>query len=153
MSMNKIHQDRISTDVDWLGGKLRPLRDGKSVCLTMYTKGKRGKFENPLITITPGQQFGMRREAVVVSVINIGSCIVEIDCKSVSRLIMAGIPAGLARVLFEKLQFTLREVDHGNRTTKTSTGPRARYTERATRWASTRKSTVSTASPRDSGSE
>lgn len=142
MAMNRIHQDRLTTEVDWLGGKLEPLRCGQSVAFMMYTTKATGKRKNPLIVITPGTQLNFSRKAVVVSVINNGSCIVEIGCRSTTGLILAGIPAKLAKVLVDRLQLTFREEEpHGNHTTPKR---RARYTERATRWKSTRKSTVTT---------
>lgn len=142
MTMNRVHQDRVSTDVDWLGVKLRPLLAGKPVSLVLLNENGKGKRKNPLIVITPGEPLGFRKKAVVVSVINNGSCIVEIDCNSTSGLVLAGIPAALSKVLLLKLQSIFREEYHGNRTTPRPR--RARYTERATRWTSTRKSTITT---------
>lgn len=140
MAMNRIHQDRISTDVDWIGGKLSPLWDGKTVAFSMLLAKGTGKRKNPLIVITPGPSIGLPRRTVIVSVINNGSCIVEIDCNSTLQLVLAGIPAKLAKLLLEKLRSTYREATNGNRTTT----HRPHYSTRARRWTSSRKSTVST---------
>jgi hypothetical protein len=117
MAMNEFHQDRISTEVDWLGAKLRPLCDGQAVIFSLISARGTGKRKNPIITIMPGQNVGLPATSVVVSVIDNGSCIVEIDCNSKTRMVMAGIPAKLAEVLLNKLRSTLREVKHGNSTT------------------------------------
>ncbi len=142
--MTKVHQDRIDTEVDWLGIRLKPLLEGKPVSLVMLNEQARGKRKNPLIVITPGSQLGFVKKAVVVSVIDNGSCIVEIDCNSTSRLVLAGIPARLAKVLLEKLQSTYREEHHGNRTTSSR---REHYSRRAAYFKGTRKGTVTTINP------
>lgn len=145
MTMSNDHQGRVSTDVDWIGRALDPLREGKPVCIRMLTEHARGKRKDPLITIVPGESFGFRMKSVVVSVINNGSCIVEIDCNSTANLVLAGIPAKLAKFLLTALQSKLREVKHGNSTT---TRPkRGTIAQRAARWTSTRKSTITTIRP------
>lgn len=129
MTMNEVHQDRaLSTEADWFSGALAPLREGKVVKLRLLlpkkNPGKRklaAEPPDPLITILPGELIGFPKRTVVVSVINNGSCIVEIDCNSVTRLVIAGIPAVLAKALLRKLQSTLGETNHGN-----STNPQAR---------------------------
>ncbi len=150
--MNEVHQDQIDTEVDWLGIKLQPLLEGKPVSLILLNEKAFGKRKNPLIVITPGSLLGFRKKAVVVSVIDNGSCIVEIDCNSTGKLVLAGIPAKYAKILLEKLQSTYREEHHGNQS-PTRTNRRARYTERATRFKSTRKSTCTTVEPRSSRDE
>lgn len=126
MAMNKVRQDRLSTDVDWFGGKLWPLTQGQAVAFAIITADPkaRGKRKNPIVTITPGEPLGFGERTFVVSVINNGSCIIEIDCKSTAGLVLAGIPAKLAKLLLDKLRSTFREVTHhGN---STSTPPRRR---------------------------
>jgi hypothetical protein len=128
MAMNQFHQDRSvpTKDVDWLGGKLWPLRQGKPVAFAIISgnPNARGKRKDPIVTITPGSTLGFGERVVVVSVINNGSTIVEIDCKSTAGLVLAGMPAKLAKLLLDKLRSTFtKEKHHGN---STSTPPRRR---------------------------
>lgn len=124
MTMNEVHQDRaLSTDVDWLGAKLAPLREGKPVALSLILAKKPSKVKrvaeqrDKVITLVPGKLFGFSERTVVISVVDNGSCIIEIDCNSTARMVLAGIPAKLAKALLVKLRSTLGESNHGNSTT------------------------------------
>jgi len=140
MAMNEFHQ--VSTDVDWLRIRLRPLLEGRAVILTLLNETGTGKRKNPLVTITPGDHLGFARKSVVVSVINLGSCIVEINCNQISGLVQAGIPSKFARILLTTLQLTYREVEHGNRTKARRTGKKRSSSTYI--WQSTRKRTITT---------
>jgi hypothetical protein len=73
-----------------------------------------------LITIVPGSVFDLPPTIVQVSVFNNGCCFVEIDRNVVSKLVLAGIPARLAKVLLATLRSTLIEENHGNCTTSST---------------------------------
>lgn len=125
--MTTDHQDRrLSTDVDWLGGKLRPLREGKGVAISLILAEKPSKVKRvvppqpKVVTIVPGSVFDLPATIVQVSVINNGCCFVEIDRNAVHQLILAGIPARLAKVLLAALRSTLYEENHGNCTTSST---------------------------------
>lgn len=147
MSMNEVHQGReLSTEVDWLGGKLRPLREGKPVAFALIPAKRESKIKrvvepkDKIITIMPGTLLNLPRRVVVVSVIDNGSCIVEINCNVILGLVRAGIPAKLARILLNKLRQTMKEEDkHGN----DSTAPRSTRKKRTS--SSTTRRTRSTA--------
>lgn len=126
--MTTVHQDRrLSTEVDWLGGKLRPLREGKAVMLSLLQAEKPSKVKRvvppqpKLVTIVPGAVFNLPPTIVQIAVVNNGCCFVEIDRNTVSRLILTGIPARLAKALLAALRSTLIEENHGNCTTSRST--------------------------------
>jgi hypothetical protein len=129
MTMNEVHQDReLSTEVDWLGSRLLPLREGKVVILSLILAKKESRIRrvveqrDKIVTIMPGQLVGLPRRTVIVSIIDNGSCIVEIDCNAIIGLVRAGVPAKLARALLEKLQYILKEEEtHGDSTTTRST--------------------------------
>lgn len=139
--MNEVHQDRaLTTDVDWFGGALAPLREGKPVALTMILPEKKSPVKRviqqgpKIVTIVPGELFGAPKRTFVVSVVNNGSCFVEIDCNHALRLVLAGIPAALARTLLMQLRSTLKEENHGNSTTPSSTRRKKRASAGATGW-------------------
>lgn len=142
-AMNEFHQDRISTDVDWLLAKLVPLKDGKPVMLQLINEAGIGRKKNPLITIVPVECFGFRMKSVVVSVIGCGSCIVHVNENRLSDLVMAGIPTKYAKILITKLQLIFNDEvsKNGNSTSTPPSGkkPRAKrntYTKHTHRRAS-----------------
>lgn len=135
--------DALSTEVDHLGTRLLPLfTQNMPVALQMFTVRGTGKHKDPIVTLTPGTSFGWPREWIVISVINNGSCILKLNTKReaakirrqggeasprIADLVLAGIPAKLARALAAHLQTLLwslkntssktpKESHHGNST-------------------------------------
>lgn len=111
--MTNTHRE-ISVDADYFAAKLAPLKQGRTVTLQMLNPRGIGKRKNPYILIAPGTLFDLPMDTVVVSVINNGSCIVQINPREkkprISDLVRAGIPAKLANALVAKLQHIFKEI-------------------------------------------
>lgn len=87
---------------------LSPLRYGKSILLWMVSKepiskGKDGGSKKRLVCIVPGGNIGLGKECVLVAIVGAGSCIVRPEDGSISGLILAKMPAGLAKELVSTL--------------------------------------------------
>lgn len=105
-----------SNDVDWLLNRLEPLRRGYAVVLSMqddrYARmvKYRGKKQNQLVTLTPGSLYGFAPDSVQVAIIGSGAAIVfPARSEKVADLILAGMPARLAKLLMEKLHRLYQE--------------------------------------------
>lgn len=105
-----------SEDVDWLLGKLEPLKRGYPVVLSMQDakyqnrKNYRGKRADQIVALAPGELYGMTPRSILVSVIGNGACVVHpATSEKIADLVLAGMPARLANVLMGKLHQLLKE--------------------------------------------
>lgn len=132
--MNKVHQKEISTDVDWLLGRLQLLKQGIPVALQINRERATGKRKNPVMVITPTQYFGGPPNSFVVSVLENGSTIVIAGTKRTGNLVMAGVPAKLAAALMSALHKLYEEENHASTSTppQRSTRPSSPARRRST---------------------
>ena len=97
---------------------LFPLREGKSVVLTMENpklaarKNYRGSKGRIIVVLTPGSalgaKYGLSNREILVSILGSGSCMVRVGQKS-ANLILAGMPAKLANGLMDALHQIFQE--------------------------------------------
>lgn len=94
---------------------LHPLTQDRSVLITMNDPKVRviKKFQGhrlKVIALVPGPLLGVGRENVLVSVIGSGSTVVRLDRPpKVANLVLAGMPAELAKGLMDKLYLVFQE--------------------------------------------
>lgn len=130
---------RVSTEVDEFANRLKPLFDGKPVVIQLFNPASRGKKKDPLVVLTPGASYGWSKNRILVSVLGHGACVVVLETTRernkrvkqgieykprLTELILAGVPAQMARLLMETLE-TLNEFNK-ERSNGTSTTTRSR---------------------------
>lgn len=123
---------------DYLGAKLEPLTRGYAVTLSMQDprfdklKAYRGKKANQLVCMAPGPMYALPTDTLLVSIVGNGSCVIRPhESKDVAKLVLAGMPAGLAKALQSKLNTLFEGVKNGN---STSYGAeRSRFQQRTSR--------------------
>lgn len=93
---------------DYLLHQLEPLTRGQTVKLVVEVRRRHGRKEREVkigMLLAPGPLYGFVEQAVVVSLLGSGSCVIfPKQGKGVSALTRAGLPIKLARVLMEKLK-------------------------------------------------
>lgn len=109
-------QTTPGTERDAFLSSLLPLKNGKSVSLAMdnpmfTSQAKhRGHKAKKLVILVPGTAAGISPDAVLVSIVGSGACIVwPENVSKVADLVLAGMPARLANVLMEKLHRLFKE--------------------------------------------
>lgn len=117
------HETLIETD--WFQKALEPIRAGQHVTLWMNyptkTKVQRSLEQGrKLIVIYPFQTHKQIPKTLLISVVGSGSCIVNIDkiteqfvidfnsSKDVANLVLAGVPARLAKVLMNAIHQAMK---------------------------------------------
>lgn len=94
--------------VDHFLERLAPLKRGKVVSLSLRVRkihGKQHRETNLLALLAPGRIYGMVDNAVVVSIVGKGSCVIFPDTgKGKGDLARAGVPVKAAEALLEKLR-------------------------------------------------
>lgn len=109
------NQFSLDANIDWLLQTLNPVSKGKVVHLWMDTPNKTGKkttrdLRRQLVIISPGTCVGFPREVVLISVIGKGSSLVRpIKGDGVANLVLAGMPASLAKLLMSTLNRVMKE--------------------------------------------
>lgn len=96
---------------------LAPLKRGRSVKLVVEIQkqnGKQKRTQQYLALLAPANLYDLVPQAVVISVIGKGSCIIFPNMGTgVSDLVKAGLPVKLAVALLEKLRELFGE-EHGD---------------------------------------
>lgn len=139
---------RVSTDVDYLADRLKPLLDGTPVAIQLFNGARNSRKKDPIVAITPGRLFGWTKNYFLVSIVNNGSCVIRFETTrerhkrekqgspfkpNLTDLIFAGVPAKLASLLMRTLATLIeshKEKKHGTSTTtqRSSTKPQERRT-------------------------
>lgn len=112
---------------NWLLAHLAPLRRGEAVRLVAETQtqhGKTARLSQKGLLIAPGRVYGLSDQAVVMSLLGSGSCVVFPAAQnSRGELVKMGLTGTLATALIEVLNQLYGESQHG---TTTSKNPRTR---------------------------
>lgn len=109
------NQFSLDANINWLLQTLSPLRKGVAVHLWMNTPNKTGRkttkgVSRQLVIISPGTSIGFPREVVLVSVIGKGSSLVRpLLGEGIANLVLAGMPASLAKFLMSTLNRVIKE--------------------------------------------
>lgn len=113
--------DRHVGEHDSFGTKLEPLTRGYAVSLVMNDPSRarsakyRGKKQNQFVGLAPGSLYGLPSGSVLVSIVGSGSCVIHpLESNDVAKLVLAGMPAGLARVLVTKLKSLYEGAKNGD---------------------------------------
>lgn len=109
------NKSSLDADIDWLLQKLHPVRTGKVVHLWMDLPSKTGRKttkseRRQLVVLSPGTTIGFPREVVLVSVIGKGSSLIRpLLADGIADLVLAGMPARLAKLLMSTLKRVIKE--------------------------------------------
>lgn len=118
---------------DWLLSHLAPLLRGEAVKLVVEqsrTHGRKTVNVQKGLLIAPGSAYGLSNQAVVVSLLGSGSCVIFPDAQhSKGELVNAGLPVELATALIEKLSTLFGDTKNGP-TTQPTTSTRRSYRSR-----------------------
>ena len=130
---------KVSTEVDYLADRLKPLFKGTPVAIQLFSAATKGRKKDPIIVLTPGILLGWPKNRVLLSIIHHGSCIITLETTrerkrrekhgtpfkpQLTDMILAGLSAKMARLLMETLNAlseSIKEKKYGNRTTPRST--------------------------------
>lgn len=99
---------------DPLFQKLLPLRRNQPVHLAMNVKRKairkgQDTTARSLVLMQTGVTLGLRPELILISIVGSGSVLIDpFDASAVSKLVLSGMPASLARILMTQLHRVLR---------------------------------------------
>lgn len=119
---NQSGRNKFSLDpnVDLFVQALAPLRSGRTVSMWMdvpqkaSTLKRRNAPKRTLVVLTPGQSFGLPREALLVSLVGKGSALLDLTRqRSVADLVLAGMSAKLAKELFSRVARLICGENHG----------------------------------------
>lgn len=105
----------LDANVDWLTMALAPLRSGKPVLLWMDDPKLKARKKlkgdaRRLVLFSPGALFSPRRTLVFVSVVGAGCCAINVvPPAKIANLVLAGVPAALAKPLMNSLYHVLKE--------------------------------------------
>lgn len=108
-------QSPQESELDELAQRLVPLRNGHPVVLAMDDPVLQARKmhtgpKQRLVSIVPGPLAGFKDGYLLVSVIELGSALVNIrDPHAVTKLVLAKMPAKLARVLMNRIHQVLKE--------------------------------------------
>lgn len=136
----------VSTEVDYLADRLKPLFTGKPVAIQFFSAATKGRKKDPIVALTPGSIFGWPSNRVLLSVVHHGSCILHLETArerkkrekrgepfkpQLTDMILAGLSAKMARLLMETLttlNASMKEKKHGTSTnpTRTTSAPQRR---------------------------
>lgn len=103
------------SDPDYFRAVLEPLKEGRSVLLSMRTEQtRRTKVVTGLkpipVVVMPGVCIGLPETSVLISVVNHGSCMIDVNFRSnLARLALAGMPMAYARFLVDAIHRVLGE--------------------------------------------
>lgn len=110
----------LDPNVDPFVQVLAPLLVGRTVKLWMDIPQKPSNLKRAksskrtLVVLTPGQSFGLPREALLVSLVGKGCALLDLSRqRSVADLVLAGMSAKLAKELFNRVARLICGVNHG----------------------------------------
>lgn len=105
----------LDANVDHLLRAVRPLRFGKVVQLWLILPPVAGRKttkvqQDKLVIISPGQTIGFPKGVILVSIIGQGSSLIRpLLGEGVANLVLAGMPAKLAKFLMDAIHRVLKE--------------------------------------------
>jgi hypothetical protein len=106
----------LAFEADLARRYLLPLKFGKSVVMVMDDPSwvanpkYKGKKRHKLVVIAPGPMHGFSETCFLVSVVGGGACIVHLNGPhSVANLVLAGMPAALAKELMNQIHQVMKE--------------------------------------------
>lgn len=105
-------------DPDYLLAHLWPLTKGQSVKLVIEQTKQHGKVSRVVqkgLLIAPGKVYGLHDQAMVVSLLGSGSCVIFPNAQSSKgELVKAGLSARLATALIESLKKLHGDANNGS---------------------------------------
>lgn len=143
---------RVSTEVDYLADRLKPLFKGTPVAIQFFSAATKGRKKDPIVALTPGAVFGWPKNRILLSVVHHGSCIITLETArertkrkklgepfkpQLTDLILAGLTAKMASLLME----TLNALNESTKEKKYGTSPTPRTTSAPQRRSSTKPRT------------
>jgi hypothetical protein len=147
--------DRHIGEHDSFGAKLEPLTRGYAVSMTMQDPRHmrnpkyRGKKQNQFIGLAPGPLYGLPTGSILVSIVGSGSCVIRpFESNELAKLVLAGMPAGLAKVLVTKLKTLYEGAKNGNSST-THAAQRGRFEQQEQRTRAEQRFSRGRGSPED----